>query len=65
MKEFKTYKPSLEAIRESQKRLDAISDQGTDEEYYADLIKTYNKFSDLRRRANYCGLREDHSEPGN
>jgi hypothetical protein len=57
MKEHKApYKITKERLEAAQKRLDAVPDSGSDEEYYASLLETYKKYEDLRRRAQSCLL---------
>lgn len=46
-----------EELAAAKRRLDASSDRGTDEEYFADLLATHKEFEDLRRRATGCLLR--------
>jgi len=45
-----------EELIDAKQRLDASPDRGTDEDYFAALLDTYEEFEDIRRRATKCFL---------
>lgn len=51
-KRKKPYRITRERLLAAKKRIDAIPDRGTDEEYYTELIKVYKDYENLRLRTN-------------